>query len=323
MTGSGQPTGTVATTVGDWAPFGWRWLVLIVAFSISNVPWIAGFLVDDRVRLIDARIYWEAARTYVTGGNPWMVSISGIPFAAPPTTLLLYVPFVPLGNVAGPVVVTVLSAIAVVWSVRRLGLPAPFIAWPPLVNAVVIGSGEPIVLACLLSAHGWLGAVLKPYTGLTLLIQSRWRDVAIAVVIAALLVPLWGIYLSHFSVVATASSQHWFGQVSAAALPWTYPIALVLLVLRGRARAAWLAVPMLLPMTQPHYAVLALPALSTAGALLIGIPWLPASAVWAVGADQLHVTSRYLRLKVDGRRTALASTAGTRGVVSRTGRIEG
>ena len=86
--------------------------------------------------------------------------------------------------------------------------------------------------------------------------------------------------------------------MSATATPWLIPVALAALVLCGRERTAWLAVPALWPYTQWYYSTLAVPALvpvtaftSMAAALLaVQIPGLAVGAVIVVALGERNWT---------------------------------
>jgi hypothetical protein len=110
----------------------------------------------------------------------------------------------------------------------------------------------------------------------------RWRALVvtgIALIVTAPLLP-WGSYLAQFGDLSNALAEQSDGGLSATAIPWLIPIALIALVAAGRERAAWLSVPALWPATQWYYSTLAVPALTPIAAAVIAIP-MPGAAVVA------------------------------------------
>ena len=55
-------------------------------FAIESVLGIAVAMQDRRYLFFDARLYLEATRVWLAGGDPWNVQIAGNYFAAPPPT---------------------------------------------------------------------------------------------------------------------------------------------------------------------------------------------------------------------------------------------
>ena len=103
---------------------------------------------------------------------------------------------------------------------------------------------------------------------------------AVALVVTAPLLP-WGSYIAQFGDLSAALNAQSDGGLSATALPWLIPVAIVALLFAGRERAAWLAVPAVWPATQWYYSTLAVPALTPVAAALIALP-IPGAAVAAV-----------------------------------------
>src|SRR5439155_190270 len=63
-----------------------------------------------------------------------------------------------------------------IWTLRRIGLPGYWLAFPPLFQAIQLGHPEVLVLWLLVSggvASG-LAAVIKPYAGFALLAELFW-----------------------------------------------------------------------------------------------------------------------------------------------------
>ena len=138
------------------------------------------------------------------------------------------------------------------------------------------GSSALLVTALLVRAGviaEGMAVLVRVYAALPLLLLGRWRSLLVAggLLLLSLALP-WSLFLEQRDRVSAL-----FGQVSnlsAVAVPWLSPFAILGLVLLGRQRAAWLIVPALWPSTQLYYAVIALPVISAAPivALAIAIP---------------------------------------------------
>ena len=69
---------------------------------------------------VDLRIYRAAAAAGLSGGNPWSVIVDGYYFAAPPTSLLPYVPAALMPVDVATVVYAVVFGAAAIAAVRAL-----------------------------------------------------------------------------------------------------------------------------------------------------------------------------------------------------------
>src|SRR6185503_13490226 len=99
------------------------------------------------------------------------------------------------------------------------------------------------------------------YSIVPLVLLRKWRSLLLAGVAIVLTAPFlaWGTYIRDLPTInATLAAQSGGGN-SALAVPILIPFAVVGLVLLGRRKAAWLAVPALWPNAQEYYAVIALP----------------------------------------------------------------
>ncbi len=143
-------------------------------------------------------------------------------------------------------------------AVRALGLPIWWVAFPPIVDAALVGNPDVAVLAFLVCAGGRLGPVapfLKIYALIPMLGERRWRQVAIScgLLAASLLVLPWGLWWSqtagHHRPPHLGLGEH-VGLRSAD----PHGDRVVALLSLGLRRAGWLAVPILWPYTQFHYA---------------------------------------------------------------------
>jgi hypothetical protein len=247
-------------------------LVVVLKLKYLDTPqWIG----------IDARLYAAAARSMLQGGDPWAVSEAGIYFAAPPPTLLPFIPFA----FAGPLLTTVVwmggSAILAVLAVRSLRRPLWWALFPPIVDGILAGNPDVAVLAVLVMAGGrWSAAApfLKIYAIVPMIGERRWRSVLIAVVALLVTAPLlpWARWINEYGVISghlssTSATTSVFGQ------PVLMVVAAVALLALGIRRAGWLAVPLLWPSTQFHYAALAVPGLTP----FLALAWCyPQPEVW-------------------------------------------
>jgi hypothetical protein len=189
-------------------------------------------------------------------------------FAGPPPTLIPFIAtaWIPINVLV--VAMTLLSVAAAAWALRRLGLPLWWLAFPPIVEGIWVANMNIAVIALLVGAGtlgGAVAVVLKVYAFLPLAILGRWRPLLIAGAVFAMTAPIlpWWQFLAGYSRISIALvNQAWGGETSVLVGPLATAGGAFGLVLLGRERAAWLAVPVLWPATQLHYTVLALPAMT-------------------------------------------------------------
>jgi hypothetical protein len=213
----------------------------------------------------DAVVYTQAARGWLQNGNPWTSMGYAIGFAAPPPSLLPFVPFTPLPDQVVSVLWVGIALSSALYSLRRLALPAWWLLFPPVSLGIMTGSSALLVTALLLRGTpltDGLAVVARIYAALPLLVLGRWRSllVAGALLLATMLMP-WGQYLDERARVAQLLEET--SDLSAASSLWLVPLAVVGLILLGRWRSAWLIVPTLWPNTQLYYSVIALPVLGS------------------------------------------------------------
>jgi hypothetical protein len=152
---------------------GIRWGFVIGTVVPLLLPlWFAAFAVlliynygTHGFFFLDIAVYREAAIAALSGTDPWSAEVEGLVFAAPPPTLLLFLPvaFMPL-----EVAVILVSAVLVsasIWSIRRLRLPLWWILFPPLFECLIVGNPDALVLAFLLvrGPMAGLAVVAKVY----------------------------------------------------------------------------------------------------------------------------------------------------------------
>lgn len=239
-----------------------------------------------RFLLLDIAVYREAAQAALSGGDPWRASVSGLTFAGPPPTLLLFVPLAFVSIEVATVVMTGVLAAAAVWSIRRLGLPLWWILFPPVFESLIVGNPDVLVLALLLARGpvAGLAAVAKVYAVIPLLAQRRWGALLLGAAVSALTLPLWPAFLASIDTVAGSLDAQSEG-VSAWGTWWMVPAVAALWALRRRG-AEWLVVPAIWPHTQTHYGALSLPVMRhyplAAAIIGLGTPLAPAIAVIVV-----------------------------------------
>jgi hypothetical protein len=254
--------------------------VYLGAYLVAKVASVGG----------DALLYVTAAHTWLTAGDPWQVVIDGMRFAAPPPTLLFYLPFGFLSPATAATFWLVADVAAVIFVIRRLKLEWWWAIFPPIVESALAGNPEPVVLAFLISgsnAARGLAPLLKIYAFAPLLSERRWiaaTTAALLLVITTFLLP-WGQYLGDAPLIASTLTQQNAG-LSAFSVPFLLPLGLLGLIGLGLRRSGWLAVPVLWPHTQLHYAVTALPEMTSVLAFGFSLP-IPGAPVVAVAAQAL------------------------------------
>jgi hypothetical protein len=261
---------------------------LAIWFVIVDQVFVGAYFVAGIAKLgSDAVLYATAAGAWRQGGDPWQVAVSGVRFAAPPPTLLLYVPFVDVqANITAAFWVGA-DLIAIVYIIRRLRIPWWWAMFPPVVEAIFAGNPEPVMLALLVSGSVVLRAcapVVKIYAFAPLVGERDWPALTLAcvgLVLTALILP-WGLFINDAPLVATTLTSQAMG-LSALSVGWLLPAAVAGLLVLGLRRAGWLAVPVVWPHTQLHYALIALPKMTPvlAFGLSVPVPGAPAVALVA------------------------------------------
>ena len=239
---------------------------------------------------IDRRVYTDASRVWLAGGDPWTATYEfGIRYGAPPPSLLVTAPLTLLPSAAAGLVAVAVSAVLAVAAIRSLGLPGWWILWAPVLDGVLVGSLDIATMALLVLAAGRAAAfapMLKVYAVLPMLGDRRWRQLAGAGLLVVATIPIlpWSMFIADLPVVSATLAQQ-----SMTTSVWGNPLLWVLfaigLVSLGAHRAGYLAVPLLWPSTQPHYGALALPVAMLSTILAVGfafaflVPWVPAVSV--------------------------------------------
>jgi hypothetical protein len=281
-------------------------LVLLVWFTLMSVRRVIGPAIVGPVDLgWDAVAYTRAARALLDGGNPWTVGIPNATYAAPPPSLIPFLPFAYLPEVLTQAVWVGLNIVAAVYVLRRLKLPPWWLLFPPLLLSIVAGSSA-LPLVALLVRGGVVaeaGAVAgRLYSAVPLLLLGKWRPLLLAAGAVLVTAPFlaWDVFIRDFARInATLAAQSGGGN-SALAVPILLPLAIVGLALVGRTKAAWLAVPALWPNAQEYYAVIALPVAASVPLATMAMATPLAPGIIAVGVFAQGVWDRW-RERVRGR----------------------
>jgi hypothetical protein len=265
------------------APGGPMRIALASVFVISAGLQLVPPIVQPLLLGSHAVVYTEAAAAWLGGADPWSVGPPIVRFAGPPTMLLPFLPWTLLPPIAIRVG-WIVADLAVAWLVlRRLRLPSFWLAFPPLVSAIVLGHPEVVVLGLLLvrGPVGGLAAMVKPYAALPLVAERRWTALGVAAVVVLATFPIlpWSRFMAELPAIAETLRRQAVGD-SVFGQPVGMVVAAAALLVLGPRRALWLATPLLWPSAQPIYKVLSIPALSP----LIAICWaIPVPGMTLVG----------------------------------------
>ena len=141
----------------------WRFLrtftdrLVPIGFGLMSLAVIWKFVVTPEWIGIDASLYTAASAAWLNGTDPWSVALVGVYYAAPPPTLLAFVPFVWMPPLVVSLVWVIGSFILAVLAIRSLRLPLWWVAFPPIVDGALTGNPDVAVLALLVVAGGRLG----------------------------------------------------------------------------------------------------------------------------------------------------------------------
>jgi hypothetical protein len=247
---------------------------LQVWFAAHSTLAVANAVFDPRYWWFDGRLYLEATRSWLAGGDPWSVSIDGNYYAAPPPTLLPLVPIAVLPQPLDLVVLVMIVGLATLATIRLLALPWWWLAFPPLVQCLIAANVQALILPLILWGAGPVAAFAKAYAILPIVILGRWRAAAltaVALVVTAPLLP-WAQFLDSFGVITGRLAEQTDFALPTAVLIAAAPFALLAMTLIGRDRAAWLSVPALWPSQQYYYGALAVGTRDPIAAAIVAMP---------------------------------------------------
>lgn len=274
----------------------WRSIATVVARSLLPLWFViygtltAANLVGHGFQFIDIDVYRTAAAAALAGQDPWALQVGALAFAGPPPTLLLFMPLTLVSLEVAIVVATTAFVVAAIWSVRRLGLPLWWILFPPILECLIVGNPDVLVLAFLLARGplAGLAVVAKIYGVIPLIYQRRWGALLVGCALAALTLPLWPAFFDSLADINNSLDRQSEG-FSAWGTWWMVPTVLALWVMR-RKGAEWLVVPGLWPHTQIHYAAMSLPVMHrypVAAAIVgLGTPLAPPIAIIVIALQE-------------------------------------
>ncbi len=272
----------------------WAWLPPVI--FIAAFVWRASFFVAHPYALGgDGVLYYRATEAWVAGGDPWAAADDyGVRYAAPPPALLLSLPLLPLGEHGATIFWWVTGIASMVFAVRRYRLELWWLLFPPFIEGLGPASPDLALLGMVLVGGGALSAATKPYAAPAMLAEGRWRAVLLGgcLVALTLLVLPWAPYLEGWSEISqTLARQSNTGGLP----PWAWIVAAVATASLGR-RGLAIAVPVLLPGAQPHYAVFSVAAIRTSRWLMLGFA-LPGALPLAVVALAAHEAVAHVRAR--------------------------
>jgi hypothetical protein len=279
----------------DRYPFNSPWVRQVIGrswlglwFALVSVPGVVVAIRNQPLWFFDSHLYLAATRAWLAGANPWDVKDHGLYFAAPPPTLVPFVPFVLLPEPIATILVGALCIAGGILTLRMLRLPAWWLLFPPLLLGALSGNVQLLLMPLLLGRGSWVAPILKIYAAVPLAILGRWRSLFMLAVVLLATAPVlpWPMYLKSIGATnAVLASQSHYGPTLEMTL-LLLPLGVVCLVIVGRERAAWLAVPALWPAQQWYYATLVLPTRSRLIAALVAVP-VPLSGFLALFAAAL------------------------------------
>jgi hypothetical protein len=250
-------------------------LVLPAVFALVSGRNLVDGLLDPRYFGAHAVVYTDAARAWLSGGDPWRVGPPNVIFAGPPPMLVPFVPFVWLPVDLIRLIWVLGTAVLAIWTLRRLRLPAYWLAFPPIFLAIELGHPEVLILWLVVfgGTAGGLAPLIKPYAGLALLAERRWRAIAFGLLVFLATFPIlpWPLFVADLSQIGATIVRQNVGD-SAFGQPLLVAIAVIALGSLGLRRALWLTAPVLWPYQQPIYKVVSVPMMSPLIAAFWAIP---------------------------------------------------
>ncbi len=274
---------------------------LPVWFGTESILGVGVAAQDTKYLFFDARLYLDATRAWLAGGNPWDVQIAGNYFAAPPPSLLPFVPIAMLPPDLGVAIVALGVAGAAVATVRLLGLPWWWLLFPPLVQCVLSANVHALIVPLILARGGGFAVIAKIYAAVPLAILGRWRSLVAAAILLGITLPVlpWALFIADLGLIAGRLETQTRLAVPIVLLLLLSPLVLAALAVVGRERAAWLAASALWPSQQFYYGTLVMPAKSKIAAAIVALP-IPGNGLLALFVLAL-VTARARASRRSGR----------------------
>lgn len=266
------------------------WWFVPLAFAALSAVVIGKYLLSPKWLGLDASLYASAAAAWVDGRDPWLTREAGVLYAAPPPSLLPYLPFIWLPGGLVSAIWMVGSAALAFGSIRAMRLPTWWMLFPPIVDGILVGNANVAVLSLLVLGSGRLAPLavfLKIYAIIPMIGERRWRAIAVTIGLlatSALVLP-WGLWFARLGTL-TQSLEQTSVTTSVYGQPVLMIVAAIALLSLGLRRAGWLAVPLLWPYTQLHYAAISLPGLTP----YLALAWCSAiPELWVAGTVALAI----------------------------------
>jgi hypothetical protein len=260
-----------------------RW-ALPFWFALESVLGTIKVLSDtDHYLFTDARLYLAATRAWLDGGNPWDVGVAGNFFAAPPPSLVPLVPLAVLPPDLGVAILVLLGVLGAVATIRLLRLPWWWLLFPPLVQSVLAGNVQSLLVPLIVVGGGALAVFLKVYSAVPMAIAGHWRGLATAVGLLVITAPLlpWPAFLADLAVISERIETQSTSTLPLGLVLLLSPAIVVAMVLAGRRHTSWLAVPALWPSHQFYYGTFAMATRSNVAAAIVALP-APGAALGAL-----------------------------------------
>ena len=274
-------------------------VLLILAFVPGAATYLFYVLIMPSGMGVHANIYARAAGAWLAGGDPWLIGPELAVFAGPPTMLLPFVPFAALPDPVNTAIWVIADLAIAVWVLRRLGMPAYWLAFPPLFFAIILGHIEVLVLAAMVvrTPLAGLAAAIKPYAAIPMLAERRWSALAVAAIAVAVTFPFlpWPRFFQDLPLIAANLARQDTGD-SVFGQPLLMLAGAAALLSLGPKRALWLAVPVLWPHAQGMYKTMTIPALTPVVALFWALPFQGATVLGVIAYAVLVQVGRVRKL---------------------------
>ena len=275
------------------------WRVVFGIALVLSAYWILGFYAQDGARylFVDAHIYYRATQAWLEASNPWTTTYLGVPFAGIPPTLLLNLPFIPFGEGAAVGFWVIANTAAIALLIRRLHLPIWILALQPVLEGWLSGSPDLALAGAVVLSVGWIAALTKPYSAPSLIADRRWVQLAAAIAVGFITIPLlpWSVFYESRAIVAESFASFAGNPVSAAGSPVLIVIVVVALVSLGWRRGWSLFTPGLIAQ-QPHYIVFSLETVVTSRILALAMT-IPVTHAAAIGVIAYALVDRWRRTR--------------------------
>ena len=141
--------------------------------------------------------------------------------------------------------IIIFGLIGTLWAIRRLRLPLWWIAFPPFIDGLYNANPHVLILPLLVAGAAPIAVLVKIYAGVVPLIRGDLRAVLLSAAILVVTIPIlpWAWFIDQMPTIMDALRAQASGGMSAWAIPILVPVGVVALLVMGRDRAAWWAVP--------------------------------------------------------------------------------